>query len=156
MDKKMFTCGVFIDFKKAFDTVNHTILLDKLHHYSIRGIVHEWFLLYVANRTQTRHIDNDHISSKKNSPTAVPQGSVLGSLLFLIYINDIYLCSNKLGFYRFADDTNLLYADKDLKSLESIVNTELTNVCDWLNANKLTINAKKSNFVVLRPGQKKN
>jgi len=77
MDKKMFTCGVFIDFKKAFDTVNHTLLLDKLHHYGIRGIVHEWFSSYLANRTQTTHIDNDHISSKKNSPTGVPQGYVL-------------------------------------------------------------------------------
>ena len=69
-------------------------------------------------------------------------------------MNDIYLCSNKLGFHLFADDTNLLYADKDLKSLENVVNTELKNVCDWLNANKLSINAKKLNFVVFRPRQK--
>ena len=104
IDKKMFTCGIFLDFKKAF-------LLDKLHHYGIRGIVHEWFTSYLANRTQTTHIDNDHISSKKNSVTGVPQGSVLGPLLFLIYINDIYLCSNKLGFYLFADDTKRLLWD---------------------------------------------
>ena len=125
MDKKMFTC--FLDFKKAFDTVNHSILLDKLHHYRIRGIVLEWFTSYLANRTQTTHIDSDHISSKKNSITGVPQGSVLGPLLFLIYINDIYLCtcSNKLGFYLFADDTNLLYADNDLQTLETVVNNEL-------------------------------
>ena len=137
-----------------FDTVNHTILLDKLHHYGIRGIVHEWFTSYSANRTQTTHIDNDHISSKKNSVTGVLQGSVLGPLLFLVYINDIYLCSDKLGFYLFADDTNLLYADNDLKTLETVVNNELNNVCHWLNANKLTINAKKSNFVIFRPVQK--
>ena len=155
MDKKMFTCGIFLDFKKAFDTVNHSIPLDKLHHYGIRGIVLEWFTSYMANRTQTTHIDNDHISSKKNSVTEVPQGSVLGPLLFLIYINDIYLCSNKLGFYLFADDTNLLYADNDLKTLETVVNNELNNVCYWLNANKLTINAKKSNFVIFRPAQKR-
>ena len=155
MDKKMFTCGIFLDFKKAFDTVNHIILLDKLHHYGIRGIVHEWFTSYLANRTQTTHIDNDHISSKKNSITGVPQGSVLGPLLFLIYINDIYLCSNKLAFYLFADDTNLLYADNDLKTLETVVNNELKSVCNWLNAKKLTINAKKSNFVIFRPAQKR-
>ena len=153
MDKKIFTCGVFIDFKKASDTMNHTVLLDKLHHYGIRGIVYEWFSSYLANRTQTTHIDNDHISSKKNSPTGVPQGSVLGPLLVLTYINDIYLC--KFGFYLFGENTNLLYAYKDLKSLESVVNIELTNVCDWLNANKLTINAKKSNFVVFEPRQKR-
>ena len=87
--------------------------------------------------------------------TGVPQGSVLGPLLFFIYINDIYNSSKKLSFYLFADDTNLLYADKDLKSLESVINIELQKVCDWLNANKLTINAKKSNFVIFRPSQKK-
>ena len=87
--------------------------------------------------------------------TGVPQGSVLGPLLFLIYINDIYLCSNKLAFYLFADDTNLLYADNDLKTLETVVNNELKSVCNWLNANKLTINAKKSNFVIFRPAQKR-
>lgn len=142
MDKKTFTCGVFIDCKKAFDTVNHTIMLDKLYHYGIGGIVHEWFSSYLGNRTQTTHIDNDHISLKKDSPTGIPQGSVLGPLVFFIYINDIYLCSNKLGFYLFADNTNLLYADIDLKSRESVLNTEITNICDWLNANKLTISAK--------------
>ena len=155
MDKKMFTCGIFLDFKKAFDTVNHIILLDKLHYYGIKGIVHEWFTSYLANRTQTTHIDNDHISSKKNLITGVPQRSVLGPLLFLIYINDIYLCNNKLGFYLFADDTNLLYADNDLNTLETVVNNELNSVCNWLNANKLTINAKKSNFVIFRPPQKR-
>ena len=68
----------------------------------------------------------------------------------MIYINDIYNSSEKLSFYLFADDTNLLYADKDLKSLESVINIELQKVCDWLNAN-----AKKSNFVIFRPSQKK-
>ena len=132
MDKKMFTCGIFLDFKKAFDTVNHSILLDKLHHYGMRGIVLEWFTSYLANRTQTTHIDNDRISSKKYSVTGVPRGSVLGPLLFLIYINDIYQYSNKLGFYLFADETNLLYADDDLKTLETVVNNELNKVYHWL------------------------
>ena len=74
-----------------------------------------------------------------------PQGSVLGPSLFLIYINDILNSSDKLSFYLFADDTNLLYADKNLKSLEETVNNELLEVSEWLNANKLTLNAKKSN-----------
>ena len=78
--------------------------------------------------------------------TGVPRGSVLGPLLFLIYINDIYNSSEKLSFYLFSDDANLLYAEKDLRSLESVVNIELQKVCDWLNANKLTINSKKIKF----------
>ena len=85
----------------------------------------------------------------------VPQGSVLGPLLFLIYINDIHNSSAKLSFYLFADDTSLLYADTNLKSLEKTVNSELLKVSDWLNANKLTLNAKKSNYVIFRPYQRK-
>ena len=112
------------------------------------------FILLINGRVQTTQIDKQ-ISSKRNVLTGLPQGCVLGPLLFLIYINDIYNSSKMLSFYVFADDTNLLYADKDLKSLESIINFELQKVCDWLNANKLTINAKKSNFVIFRPSQKK-
>ena len=154
MDNRLFTCGIFLDFKKAFDTVDHSILLSKLYHYGIRGTVNNWFSSYLTGRVQTTQIDNQ-ISSKRKMFTGVPQGSVLGPLLFLIYINDIYNSSEKLYFYLFADDTNLLYADKDLRSLESVINIELQKVCDWLNANKLTINAKKSNFVIFRPSQKK-
>ena len=93
MDKHYFSCGVFIDLKKAFDTVNHKILLDKLNFYGFRWIINEWFQSYLTNRTQTTQIGS-HVSTKLISPCGVPQGSVL----FLLYINDIYLCSNKLHF----------------------------------------------------------
>ena len=79
----------------------------------------------------------------------------LGPFLFLLYINDIHLCSNGLQFFLFADDTNILYADKDFKSLEQTVNAELNNLHDWLTTNKLTLNTKKSNLVIFRPKQKK-
>ena len=84
MDKKLFSCGVFIDLKKAFDTVNHTILLDKLNYYGFRGIVNQWFSSYLSNPTQTTEIGY-HISSQLNINCGVPQGSVLGPLLFLLY-----------------------------------------------------------------------
>ena len=85
----------------------------------------------------------------------VPQGSVLGPLLFLIYINDFHNASAKFSFDLFADDTNLLYGDKNLKSLEKTIKNELVRFSDWLNANKLTLNAKKSNLVIFRPHQRK-
>lgn len=85
----------------------------------------------------------------------MPQGSVLGPLLFLIYINDIQNCSDKLKFYLFADDTNILYADKNIKSLELTVNRELQNLYNWLTSNKLTLNIKKCNYIIFHPYQKK-
>ena len=79
----------------------------------------------------------------------------MGPLLFLLYINDISYSSNQFNFFLFADDTNLLYADKNLRLLELTVNKELTSVCNWLMANKLSLNTKKSNFVIFRPYQKR-
>ena len=154
MDKRLVTCGIFIDLKKAFDTVDHTVLLNKLYHYGIRGIINYWFLSYLSGRTQTTEV-NSCVSRKQIVPCGVPQGSVLGPLLFLIYINDIVNSSKKLDFHLFADDTNMLFADKNLKSLEMTVNRELHLLCQWLDANKLTLNAKKSNYVIFRPCQKK-
>ena len=108
----------------------------------------------MSKRSQSTQIGST-VSDKEEIVCGVPQGSVLGPLLFLIYVNDIYRCSQIFDFYLFADDTNLLYSNKDLKDLETVVNEELIKVGDWLDANKLSLNTSKSNFVIFHPYQHK-
>ena len=122
-----FLVAFFFYLKKAFDTVDHNILLSKLYHYGIRGLVYDWFSSYLSSRFHTTAISNN-ISNKEKCLCGVPQGSVLGPLLFLLYINDICVSSSKFSFYLFADDTSILYSHKNIR-LEQIVNSELQNVC---------------------------
>ena len=143
MNQGLYSFVVFIDLKKAFDTVDHNILLDKLNFYGFRGLINQWFASYLSDCTQTTQIA-DHLSNKASISFGVPQGSVLGPLLFLLYVNDIHQCSTKLKFYLFADDTNILFAEKNLKVIETVVNTELCKLYDWLKSNKLPLNISKS------------
>ena len=100
-----------------FDTVDHEILLHKLDHYGFHGIINIWFSSYLQGKTQTTQI-RPHISERLDSTWGVPQGSVLGPQLFLLYINDIQESSDKLSFHLFLEDINILFTDKNLKSLE--------------------------------------
>ena len=156
MNQRLLSCGVFIDLKKAYDTVDHDILLDKLNHYinGFRRIINDCFSSYLKNRTQTRQVGH-HVSDKAVVACGFRQGSILGPLLFLLYVNDIRRCSNKFRFYLFVDDTNVLYADKNVKDLETLVNVELQNLYNRLTANKLILNINKSNFVIFNPYQKR-
>jgi hypothetical protein len=147
IDDKKYGCGVFIDLKKAFDTVNHNILLEKLEHYGIREIANSWFKSYLTDRTQYVHL-NGFDSVTKDITCGVPQGSVLGPLLFLIYINDLPNISKKMKFYLFADDTNIYLESDDLKNLENTMNKELEKLHEWLCINRLSLNISKTNFVI--------
>ena len=153
IDEGKFGCGIFIDLKKAFDTVNHKILLTKLEHYGVRGPILKWFESYLTDRKQYVFL-NGVKSDVASMSCGVPQGSVLGPLLFLLYINDLPNISCKLKFFLFADDTNIYYESNDLKEIEKIVNQELKHLSEWLNVNRLALNVKKTNFVIFRSNRK--
>ena len=154
IDNGKFGCGVFIVLKKAFDTVNHDILLKKLEHYGARGIALDWFASYLSNCKQYVSV-NGHISDYLNITCGVPQGSVLGPLLFLIYISDLPNISKLLSFYLFADDTDIYFEAPDMFTQQKIMNRELRYVKKWLDANKLALNIEKTNFVVFHSTAKK-
>ena len=153
IDNGKFGCGVFIDLRKAFDTVNHEILLVKLEHYGIRGKVLNWFQSYLSNRKQYVSF-NGHSSELLEINGGVPQGSVLGPLLFLIYINDLPNISKVLNFYLFADDTNIYYESASLQDLEKTINKELNKLYLWLNVNRLSLNIDKTNYIIFHPYNK--
>ena len=132
-------------------TVNHKILLNKVEYYGARGVLLIWFQSYLHNRQQCVKI-NQSTSDSKTITCGVPQGSILKPLLFLININDIFLAAPKVSFHLFADDTCIFHSNKNYKKLEDEINTSLDNITNWLKANKLMINVKKSNLIVFKVG----
>ena len=137
----------------AFDTVNHDILIAKLNYYGIRGTPLKWFKTYLTNRTQFVSI-NGITSSIRKLSTGVPQGSILGPLLFLIYINDLNKCIKYATTYHFADDTNLLEINKSLKKLNRNINSDLSSLVNWLRANKISLNTSKTELVIFKSRHK--
>ena len=154
LDNKKFACGIFVDLQKAFDTVNHEILIAKLEHYVIRGSANDWFSSYLTNRSQFVSILGFD-SSTKPIDHGVPQGSVLGPLLFLIYINDLHFAIKSSKVYHFADDTNLLNIGNSPKKIEKLVNADLKILYYWLLANKISLNCDKTEIIFFhKPGEK--
>ena len=129
--------------------MDHEILVSKLGYYGARGITKNWFSSYLNNRKQFVTI-NGFKSSVKAINFGVPQGSVLGPLLFLIYINDLSLSVKNSIVHHFADDTNLLSIDKSLKVLCKKVNYDLKGITNWLNANRISLNVSKTEFIIFR------
>ena len=149
LDNNMFAVGVFIDLQKAFDTVDHNILLSKLEHYGIRGISYNWFKSYLTNRKQYVLV-NETKSKLLSVNFGVPQGSVLGPLLFLLYINDLNKAIKYSTTRHFADDTSLLIKKKSLKQLQKQLNIDLKSLYKWLNANKISLNVGKTELIIFR------
>ena len=152
LDDKNYTCGVFVDMEKAFDTVNHEILITKLQYYGIRGSYNDWLRSYLTNRKQFVTLGNS-ASNHGKITCGVPQGSVLGPLLFLIYINDMNKAVKNSIVHHFADDTNLLCSKKNLKELRKTMNDDLSLLFEWLCANRLSLNVAKTEFIIFRPNK---
>ena len=147
LDNKKHTIGVFLDLSKAFDTINHETLLHKLHHYGIRGLALEWFRSYLSGRKQYVHF-NGMDSDTEDVTCGVPQGSVLGPLLFIIYTNDLPNALRDSGCILFADDTTLFQSLQDINMIINNLSQELEKLTDWFRANKLSLNINKTNYII--------
>jgi len=150
LDKGEFACAIFIDLQKAFDTVDINILLSKLNYYGIRGVANDWFKSFLTNRKQNVNIDGID-SNTLDIDIGVPQGSVLGPLLFSLYINDLQYAIKYCQTRLFADDTNILKTDKSLKTINKLINFDLKNLWNWLCSNKISLNVSKTELIIFRP-----
>ena len=161
LDNKKTPFNIYIDLSKAFDTIDHSILLSKLHYYGIRNTALTLLKSYFTNRKQYCHYKGTN-STMRAIYKGVPQGSILGPLLFILYVNDFHLSSNKFTFLMYADDTTLLstydtfyeHTDTDITSIQRNINKELLLVTTWLARNKLLINSTKTKMTIFHTQQK--
>ena len=152
-DKKKYTIGIFLDLSKAFDTIDHSILTNKLQFYGIRGIALEWFKSYLNDRKQLVEYNGSQ-SELQEISCGVPQGSVLGPLLFILYTNDLPACFKHSNGILFADDTTVYYSHQDLVLAYKLITDDLEILDDWFKANKLSLNISKTNHVVFHPANR--
>ena len=164
MDSGKLPLSIFLNLSKAFDTLDHSILLDKLKFYGISNTPLKWFQSYLRSRQQFVEFDGT-CSGITFINTGVPQGSILGPLLFLIYMNDIHTASDKFDMILYADDTNLISplcsfnssfsgTKNDVKHVFEQINIELTNIQEWLNIDKLSLNVRKTKYMIFHHYQR--
>ena len=147
LNKRKHSIGVFIDLQKAFDSVDHQLLCTKLEFYGIRGVAYQWIRSYLSNRTEYVSYEG-HKSELLPIQCGIPQGSILGPLLFTIYVNDMCNVSKLLKFILFADDTNIFHSHSKLPDLVSELNTELDKMYKWFCVNNLSLNIAKTNYIL--------
>ena len=145
----------FLDIRKAFDTVNHDILLQKLECYGIKGNELIFFQSYLENRIQACNV-NGHMSSFKSISYGVPQGSILGPLLFIIYMNDLPSCVKEAEITMYADDTSLYKAFRTAQDLSDELIPAFVKICEWLKMNKLALNVLKTEFMIIGTSKRLN
>jgi hypothetical protein len=153
INKKNYTVGIFLDLKKAFDTVPHRILLKKLEKLGIRGVALRWFTNYLDGRSQKVEIDGC-LSDIEYLTISILQGSILGPILFLCFINDLPNSADLLSLL-FADDTACLTSGPDLKNVIAKANVELQKISEWFRANKMAVNVSKTKYIIFKPKFKK-
>ena len=142
-----YTLGIFLDLSEAFDAVNHNILLEKLKAYGIQSENLKWFRSYLSNRKQFILFD-DFKTEVKIVKCGVPQGSMLGSLLFPNFVNDLSNSTKVLDLVLFADDTNLFCSDSNIRTLFETANQELSQINDWFLPKKLSLNVEKTKYML--------
>ena len=159
LENNKYTIGVFLDLSKAFDTLNHSILLQKMERYGIRGHAYTWFANYLKNRKMRSKCISESTGTVEYSKYYqvdydTPQGSCLGPLLFIIFTNNFHLTIKHTNSLLFADDTTLYQSHRKLSYLKWIIEEELKSTMDWFRANQLTLNLSKTVCILFSPNPK--
>ena len=148
MDNRQLNLAIFLDLKKAFDTVDHRILIKKLGAYGIRGISGEWLTSFLTSRKQFCSV-NGQKSEARLVTCGIPQGSYLGPLLFIIYLNDFEKCLELFRASMYADDTHVTLTSSNTDDLLTNAHKELRNISKWMRINKLSTNPKKTEYMII-------